>query len=104
MSMVVDDRLCRICACTAFGSAPASTNQVAYERRNTCQFTHPRPSRLAAGLMCLDRTLWSDIGPRLMRDWNTRSPGASERTSLKVLLAPRAPQLIATAMSFRRLM
>ena len=39
--MVVEDRLWRICACTAFGSAPASTSQVAYERRNTCQFTQP---------------------------------------------------------------
>ena len=49
MSMVVDDRLCLICACTAFGSAPAST-AVWHSRRcpigTRNEGDHPGPKNL----------------------------------------------------------
>ena len=82
MSIVVEMRECRIWPCTSLGLAPASTIQVACEVRKQRQLIQGRPSLRAAGLMCRDRMLLSLMGEPVLTDWNTRSPGRSDFTTL----------------------
>src|SRR5215472_18372615 len=100
--MVVEMRECRIWPCTSLGFAPASTIHVAREVRRQRQFTQPRPTARAAGLMCRERMLLSRIGAPFFTDWNTRSSAFDDFTRRYFRLA--RPALTVTVSSFRRWM
>src|SRR5690349_14672231 len=100
--MVVEMRECRIWPCTDLGSAPASIIQVALDVLKERQFTHPKPSARAAGLMWRVRMLLSRIGAPFFTDWNTSSPGSQDLTTRYLRIA--RPALTVTVSSLRRLM